>query len=75
MPCVCVLKSEKKQRNLSDVPIPEELVEYLEANYPERCPDLNDTDRDIFFYAGSRHLVKRLRKALDSQRARAGVIQ
>lgn len=41
--------------------IDEALIKKLEAILPERCPDLADTDREIWLYAGQRQVVRMLR--------------
>lgn len=37
-----------------------ELAKYLEQTYPERCPDINQTDRSIWMYAGMRDIARLL---------------
>lgn len=39
----------------------EALIKKLEATIPERCPDLIDSDREIWVYAGQRQVVRMLR--------------
>ena len=41
-------------------PIPPELVRWLEETFPERCPDIDATDRQVWWYAGKRELVRLL---------------
>lgn len=41
-------------------PLSKELIDYLEATVPERCPDLRMTDREVWLYAGKRELVRGL---------------
>lgn len=43
-------------------PVPEELVKRLDSQYPERCPDQSMTDREIWFYAGQREMVKTIKR-------------
>jgi hypothetical protein len=57
-----------KQEGILAAPVTKELVEYLEALVPERCPTLNESERDIFFYAGQRYLVSCLKTAYEIQR-------
>jgi len=55
---------------LKKVEIPvlkEELIEYLEVLFPEQCADLNDRERDIFYKAGQRSVVKHLIEKLKQQ--------
>jgi hypothetical protein len=42
-------------------PLDEALIKKLEATIPERCPDLIDSDREIWLYAGQRQVVRMLR--------------
>lgn len=44
-----------------------ELLDDLDTLFPERCPETNVADRDIWFYAGKRALVRDLRQALRYQ--------
>lgn len=46
---------------MSDIklpPISRELVAVLDALYPERCPDLDDSDRAIWVTVGQRQVVR-----------------
>jgi len=40
--------------------ISNELIEFLDKSYPERCPEKSWSDREIWFKAGERNLVRRL---------------
>ncbi len=40
--------------------IPPDLLSSLEARYPDRCPDIQDSDRVIWFKAGQRQVVNYL---------------
>jgi hypothetical protein len=42
-------------------PLDEALIKKLEQVLPERCPDLVDSDREIWLYAGQRQVVRMLR--------------
>jgi hypothetical protein len=42
-------------------PLDEALIKKLEDTIPERCPDLIDSDREIWLYAGQRQVVRMLR--------------
>lgn len=44
-----------------------ELLDDLDRLFPERCPETDAADRDIWFYAGKRALVRDLRQALRRQ--------
>lgn len=46
-----------------------ELLDDLEQLFPERCPELDDPERRIWFYAGKRALVCALRQALHHQQS------
>lgn len=48
-------------------PVPLSLLERLEALIPEKCPDLTMGERDIFYYAGQRSMVKLLREVFNEQ--------
>lgn len=57
-----------KSVSLFTLPLTEELVSGLEKLYPPKCPELNQSERDIFFYAGQQRLVQNLRVALEHQK-------
>jgi len=61
-------KKEIKTETILDVPVTKEIVEMLDRLVPEKCPSLIDSERDIFFYAGQRFIVKALKSAYDIQR-------
>ena len=42
-------------------PLDEALIKKLEDTIPEKCPDLIDSDREIWLYAGQRQVVRMLR--------------
>lgn len=48
-------------------PIPKKLIDTLEELIPERCPNLSLSDREIWFYAGKRELVRILKQNYDHQ--------
>ena len=52
-----------------------DLIEALSKDYPERCPGLDMTDREVWFYAGQRDVVRNLeilrQKALKRSRQEA----
>jgi F420-dependent methylenetetrahydromethanopterin dehydrogenase len=37
-----------------------DLIEKLDQLYPEKCPAVTDSEREIWMYAGARELVRRL---------------
>ena len=38
----------------------EELIDYLDTLFPEKCAELNQNDKEIFYQAGQRSVVKHL---------------
>ena len=48
-------------------PIPVELVKELDNIYPEKCPELDTPDREIWHYSGMRQVVKYLRYCVAEQ--------
>lgn len=57
---------------LSDLPdLSPALVDALDALFPEKCPDIQDTERAIWMYAGKRELVRALRIMLKRQQEQA----
>lgn len=42
-------------------PVDEALVKKLEELFPEKCPEISATDREIWVYVGSRSVVRMLR--------------
>ena len=46
----------------------EELIEYLDNLFPEKCAELNESERDIFYKAGQRSVVKHLIEKLKLQK-------
>jgi len=38
----------------------EELIDYLDTFFPEKCADLNQTEKEIFYQSGQRSVVKHL---------------
>lgn len=42
-------------------PIDEALLKKLEEVFPEKCPDITASDREIWVYVGSRSVVRMLR--------------
>lgn len=48
-------------------PVPLSLLTRLESQIPEKCPDLTMQERDIFFYAGMRSVVRMLREVYNEQ--------
>jgi len=42
-------------------PIEEALIKKLEEVFPEKCPEITASDREIWTYVGSRMVVRMLR--------------
>lgn len=44
-----------------EIPIlSEELIDYLDMSFPEKCAELNQNDKEIFYQSGQRSVVKHL---------------
>lgn len=53
---------------MNEIPIySADLIKMLDEHYPEKCPDLSMTDREIWFYVGQRTLVRHLVTRLEQQ--------
>jgi hypothetical protein len=48
-------------------PISKALVDALEERCPEKCPDITMTEKEIWFYAGQRQIVRLITKAYQDQ--------
>ena len=44
-----------------------DLIKRLEEKYYEKCPDFNETEKEIFYYKGKVDLVKELIKLRDNE--------
>ena len=57
---------------MSQIPaIPQELIDWLDEMFPDKCPSLSDSDRQVWFKAGSRYVVdflKSKRKEFEENR-------
>jgi len=47
--------------------ITQELINYLEKQFPDKSPDLNDNERKIWFKAGQSSVVSHLKKILNDK--------
>lgn len=47
--------------------ISQELINYLQHLYPERPPDINDTEREIWMHVGQVAVVRHLNMLLEEQ--------
>ena len=44
-----------------EIPIlSEELIDYLDTLFPEKCADLQENEKEIFYKSGQRSVVKHL---------------
>jgi|TARA_Y100000389_G_C17266864_1_gene415910 hypothetical protein len=44
-----------------EIPIlSEELIDYLDTFFPEKCADLQESEKEIFYKSGQRSVVKHL---------------
>lgn len=46
----------------------EELIDYLDSIFPEKCADLNQTEKEIFYQSGQRSVVKHLVEKFKQQK-------
>ncbi|WP_302262028.1 MULTISPECIES: hypothetical protein [Desulfovibrio] len=51
-------------RSLDDLPLTPDLVEGLDKLVPHRCPLPDQSEREIWMYAGKRQLVDALKTAM-----------
>ena len=47
--------------------ISQELINYLEKQFPDKCQDLNDNERKVWFKAGKSSVVSHLKKILNEK--------
>ena len=47
--------------------IPKDLLEALEKKFPDECPSINDSDRDIWRKVGRAEVVRHLRFVFNRQ--------
>jgi hypothetical protein len=40
--------------------IKEELIKYLNSLFPDKCPDLKDSEKEIYYKSGQRSVVNHL---------------
>ena len=45
----------------------QEQVEYLNKLWPEKCPEESHSDRKIWTYVGSRHVVRHINSLYEQQ--------
>ena len=48
--------------------ITEEMIDYLDKLFPDKCADLKDTDKEIFYKSGQRSVVNHLKEQFKIQR-------
>ena len=47
--------------------VAESLLEELEARFPDQCPSIEDTDREVWIKVGRVEVIRFLRKQFDVQ--------
>lgn len=47
--------------------IPEDLLKFLDETYPERCPDPQSSERQIWMQVGARSVVRHLKRLYQEQ--------
>tara|TARA_X000000950_G_scaffold16443_1_gene17860 strand:- start:100 stop:276 length:177 start_codon:yes stop_codon:yes gene_type:complete len=47
--------------------ITEEMIIYLDKLFPDKCADLKDTDKEIFYKSGQRSVVNHLKEQFKIQ--------
>ena len=48
------------QKKIKTPLISEELTNYLEQLFPDKCADLKDTEKEVFYKSGQRSVVNHL---------------
>ena len=48
------------QKKIKTPLISEELIDYLEQLFPDKCADLKDTEKEVFYKSGQRSVVNHL---------------
>ena len=48
------------QKKIKTPLISEELIYYLEQLFPDKCADLKDTEKEVFYKSGQRSVVNHL---------------
>ena len=56
-------------------PIPTDLINHLDKAFPEKCPDLKATDREVWSYVGTRQLVRILKAAHAEQQSQSNLLE
>lgn len=58
----------KSEKNVDEFPkVSKALLDVLHEMVPERCPDSNESDREIWIYSGQRQIVRFLQTKFDEQ--------
>jgi len=47
--------------------ITKEIIDYLDSLFPDKCPELKETEKEIFYKAGQRSVVNHLIEKLKIQ--------
>lgn len=64
--------ADEEPTEVSDVQVPgirESILDDLDRLFPERCADLSWTDRQVWFHAGERNVVRFLRDQFNRERS------
>ena len=48
------------QKKIKTPLISDELINYLEQLFPDKCADLKDTEKEVFYKSGQRSVVNHL---------------
>jgi hypothetical protein len=59
--------NEGVSKDLFPPTITDELMEFLDQTFPERCAELNETERQIFWRSGQRSVVDFLARIYEEQ--------
>lgn len=55
--------------------ISKELVDWLEKTFPNRCPKITETDREVWVYVGKQELIEHIRSLYLHQSAQLSVLE
>lgn len=47
--------------------VPEDLLKELDERFPDKCPDINDSDRKIWIDKGKREVIEFLKFVFEEQ--------
>ena len=55
-------------------PISKQVLDYIDKRFPERCPDINDTDREIWVKTGNRAVFHHLKAVFNYQNNKQNIL-